>query len=97
MAGDVVGLDSGIVEQVLAEGPSLKMRAVEEHVRQLSAQGEKTVVWTIFTDTLHELERMLADLNPVTLYGAVPSGRLLTFKHARVGLHVFIRTQPAEY
>jgi hypothetical protein len=32
------------------------------------------LVWTIFTDTLLELERMLADLNPVTLYGGVPSG-----------------------
>lgn len=74
MAGDVVGLDSGILEEVLAEGPSRKMRAVEEHVRQLSSQDQKTVVWTIFTDTLHELERMLADFNPVTLYGAVPSG-----------------------
>ena len=70
----VVGLDSGIVEQVLLEGPSLKMRAVEDHARELASQGRKVVIWTIFTDTLHELERMLADLNPVTLYGAVPNG-----------------------
>jgi SNF2 family DNA or RNA helicase len=74
MAGEVIGLSSGIIDQVLAEGQSLKMRAVEAHVRELAAAGRKTVVWTIFTDTLHELERMLADLNPVTLYGGVPSG-----------------------
>jgi SNF2 family DNA or RNA helicase len=74
ITGDVVGLDSGIVDQVLSEGPSKKMRAVDVHVRELARSGEKTVVWTIFTDTIHELERMLADLNPVSLYGAVPSG-----------------------
>ena len=74
MTDDIVGLNSGVVDQVLADGPSLKMRAVEAHVRELAAAGRKSVIWTIFTDTLHELERMLADLNPVTLYGAVPSG-----------------------
>lgn len=70
----VVGLDSGIVDQVLLEGPSLKMRAVEDHARTLAHEGRKVVIWTIFTDTLHEMERMLADINPVTLYGAVPNG-----------------------
>lgn len=74
MAGDIVGLNSGVVDQVLSEGPSLKMQAVESHARQLAVDGRKSVIWTIFTDTLHELERMLADLNPVTLYGGVPSG-----------------------
>ncbi len=74
MTDSVVGLDSGVIDQVLAEGPSLKMRAVEAHARDLAAVGRKTVIWTIFTDTLHELERMLADINPVTLFGGVPSG-----------------------
>ena len=74
ITGDTVGLDSGIIEQVLLEGPSLKMKAVEEHARALASEGRKVVIWTIFTDTLHELERMLADLNPVSLYGAVPNG-----------------------
>ena len=74
MASNVVGLNSGVIDQVLADGPSLKMRAVETHARELAAADRKSVIWTIFTDTLHELERMLADLNPVTLYGAVPSG-----------------------
>jgi SNF2 family DNA or RNA helicase len=70
----VAGLDSGVIDQVLLEGPSLKMRAVEDHARKLAREGRKVVIWTIFTDTLLELERMLADINPVTLYGAVPSG-----------------------
>jgi hypothetical protein len=74
MTKDVVGLSSGIADQVFAEGPSLKMRAVEAHIRRLATEGKKSLVWTIFTDSLFELERMLADLNPVTLYGGVPTG-----------------------
>lgn len=66
--------DSGIIDQVVEEGPSTKMRAVERHARNLAEQSSKTVIWAIFTDTILELERMLADLNPVTIYGAVPSG-----------------------
>lgn len=70
----VAGLDSGVVDQVLLEGPSKKMRAVEAHARKLAQAGRKVIVWTIFTDTLLELEGMLADINPVTLYGAIPNG-----------------------
>lgn len=71
---DAVGLDSGIVERVLAEGPSTKMRAVADMAREFAKEGRKTVIWTIFTDTITEMERLLADLNPVTLFGLVPSG-----------------------
>ena len=74
MSVNTHGLTSGIVEQVLNEGPSTKMQAVVQHVRELAKVGKKAVVWTIFTDTIRELERMLADLNPVSLYGAVPTG-----------------------
>jgi hypothetical protein len=66
--------DSGVVELVLEEGPSTKMRAVADHARELAREGRKVVIWTIFTNTLLDMERMLADLNPVTLYGAVPNG-----------------------
>jgi SNF2 family DNA or RNA helicase len=71
---DAPGTNSGIVEQVLAEGPSTKMRAVDQRVRELFSEERKTVVWTIFTDTILQMEGLLADLNPVSLYGAVPSG-----------------------
>jgi SNF2 family DNA or RNA helicase len=74
ISGEIAGLKSGIVDQVLAEGPSTKMRAVADHARALAHSGEKVVIWTIFTETISELERMLADLNPVTLFGAVPTG-----------------------
>lgn len=68
------GLGSGVVDQVLAEGISSKMAAVIDHARALARDGRKSVIWTIFTGTIHDLEVRLADLNPVSLYGAVPSG-----------------------
>lgn len=74
IADESLAVDSGILEQVIAEGPSTKMRAVAEKARELASHGRKSVVWTIFTDTLLQMERLLADLNPVTIYGAVPSG-----------------------
>ncbi len=74
ITADLPGFDSGIVEEVLSEGPSTKMRAVEARARELFRGGRKSVIWTIFTDTIHQMEGLLADLNPVSLYGAVPSG-----------------------
>ena len=66
--------DFGIIQQVLDDGPSPKMIAVRDFARSLAAEGRKSVIWSIFTDTIEQLERMLADLNPVTVYGAIPSG-----------------------
>jgi len=74
IADEALMLDSGILDKVIAEGPSTKMRAVADHVRSLAKEDRKTVVWTIFTDTIAQMELMLADLNPVSLYGAIPSG-----------------------
>jgi hypothetical protein len=74
IADDSMQMDSGILEKVIEEGPSTKMRAVADHARMLAKEGRKSVVWTIFTDTIQQMELLLADLNPVSLYGAVPSG-----------------------
>jgi SNF2 family DNA or RNA helicase len=71
---DMIGVDSGIVDQVLAEGASSKMRAVTDMARTFAGEGRKTVIWTIFTDTIHQMQTLLAELNPVALYGLVPSG-----------------------
>ena len=67
-------LNSKIVDQVLEEGTSAKILAVADHARFLAAQGQKTVIWTIFTDTIRELVTTLADLNPVFIHGGVPTG-----------------------
>jgi SNF2 family DNA or RNA helicase len=74
MIDDEAKVASGIVDAVIAEGSSAKMRAVADHARQLAREGEKSVIWTIFTGNIFDLEAMLADLNPVSIYGAVPSG-----------------------
>lgn len=67
-------ISSGIVDQVLEEGTSEKILKVADHARRLAAEGEKTVIWTIFTDTIRELVTTLADLNPVYIHGGVPTG-----------------------
>ena len=67
-------LDTALIDRVVEEGPSPKMRAVAEHARKLARSGNKSVIWTIFTGTIYDMETMLADLNPVTLFGQVPSG-----------------------
>lgn len=74
MANDDIDISSGIAEAVIEEGHSSKLTAVMDHARALSIAGQKVVIWTIFTDTIRSLASALADLNPVVLYGAVPSG-----------------------
>lgn len=71
---DLAAIGSGIVDKVIEEGASRKMREVGALARKLSRGGRKTVIWTIFTGTILEMEKMLADLNPVTLYGDIPTG-----------------------
>ena len=68
-----VSLNSGIIDKVFEEGASSKMRMVADHARSLALLDKKVVIWTIFTGTILEMEKMLADLNPVSIYGAVPS------------------------
>lgn len=74
MTRDMRDISSGIADQVVEEGASLKMREVCAHARALAKEGKKSVIWTIFTQSILDLERALADLNPVSLYGAIPTG-----------------------
>jgi len=64
----------GIAQAIIDEGPSPKMHLAADLARDLALTGRKSVIWTIFTNTISQLENMLVDLNPVTLFGAVPSG-----------------------
>ncbi len=74
MANDDIAIRSAIADQVMEEGHSAKMRAVMDHARSLANEGEKSVIWTIFTDTIHSFVSSMADLNPVFIHGGVPSG-----------------------
>ncbi|WP_454686341.1 SNF2-related protein [Agrobacterium leguminum] len=77
MANDDIAIKSAIADQVMEEGHSAKMRAVMDHARRLAREGQKSVIWTIFTDTIHSLSSALADLNPVFVHGGVQSGSVL--------------------
>ncbi len=74
MANDDVKIDSAIIDLVLEEGNSAKMRAVIDQAYALAREGKKCVIWTIFTDTIHGFVSAIADLNPVYIHGGVPSG-----------------------
>lgn len=74
MLNDSPHVDSGIVQQVLDDGPSPKMIAVRNLARKLAAEGRKSVIWSIFVGTIEQMSYLLADLNPAVVYGAVPSG-----------------------
>lgn len=74
MVTEQPSLGSGVVDRVMTEGTSSKMTAVIDHARSLARLGKKSVIWTIFTGNINDLEVRLADLNPVSLYGAIPSG-----------------------
>ena len=74
MLSDSEPVDSGIVQQVLDDGPSAKMIAVRDLARSLAQEGRKSVIWSIFVGTIDQMSYLLADLNPAVVYGAVPSG-----------------------
>ncbi|MEQ8602870.1 MAG: DEAD/DEAH box helicase [Marivibrio sp.] len=74
MAHDDADIDTGIVDKVLEEGSSNKIKAIVDHAHDLAKENKKCVIWTIFTDTIHELDNRLADLNPVFIHGGVSSG-----------------------
>ena len=74
MSNEKVPLESAIADRVMEEGHSAKMLAVMDHAYALAKRGKKSVIWTIFTDTIHSFVTALADLNPVFIHGGVPSG-----------------------
>jgi SNF2 family DNA or RNA helicase len=74
IAEDIFLNDHAIINAIIEEPISPKVREVCNIVRKNANAGKKTVVWTIFTQNILDLENLLSDLNPVSLYGQVPSG-----------------------
>jgi hypothetical protein len=66
--------EHGVIRALVEEPMSAKMRTTAELVRDNARAERKTVVWTIFTQNIIDLETELAELNPVSLYGAIPTG-----------------------
>jgi SNF2 family DNA or RNA helicase len=71
---DIFMSDSGVINAVIQNPTSPKVQEVVRLVRQNAKENKKTVVWTIFTQNILDLERQLGDLNPVSLYGSIRSG-----------------------
>ena len=55
------------------EGLSPKMQKTIDICRTNAAMGRKTLVWTIFTETLLELKKQMIDLNAETIFGGSPT------------------------
>jgi hypothetical protein len=60
---------NAVLDAAIKEGPSPKLLKTAELVRENAAAGRKTVVWTIFTETLRTLRSMMLDLGAVAIYG----------------------------
>nr|WP_283817525.1 DEAD/DEAH box helicase [Herbaspirillum sp. C7C8] len=65
---------SDIVKAVLREGNSPKILKACDLARDLSRDGHKVVIWTVFIDTIRRIRDELADLSPVELHGGIPTG-----------------------
>jgi hypothetical protein len=61
-----------LFDAALEDGPSPKMRKAVEIAIDNALRGRKTVIWTIFTETLLELQRMCSDLGAEVLFGGNP-------------------------
>jgi hypothetical protein len=53
--------------------PSGKLRFVADRCRNLVAQQQKVVIWTVFLGNVTSLEGMLSDLRPLVVTGEVPT------------------------
>lgn len=55
------------------EEKSAKIAHVERRCRELVAAGNKVVIWTVFLGNVALLERVLRDLAPLSITGAIPA------------------------
>lgn len=58
-----------LLEAVKDEGPSARVLKAVELASELITQNKKVLIWTIFTNTLQQLERALSNFNPATIHG----------------------------
>lgn len=68
------GETSAILEAVQSEGASARVHKTVELTKKLIAEGKKVLIWTIFTETLHQLVHALGEYSPAAIHGAVLLG-----------------------
>lgn len=72
------------------EGLSPKMLRTIEICRANAALGRKTLVWTIFTETLLELKKQMIDLNAETIFGGSPIDSTEELSNRETALNNFL-------
>lgn len=73
--GEVTNEDkAGLLRAVVAEGITQRVRQSALLADNLANEGKKVLLWTIFTDTIHQLNDLLAHLNPALIYGGIGLG-----------------------
>ena len=71
---DVFMKDSAIINALLENPVSPKIEEACRLIRENKKNGRKTVLWTIFTQNILDIQNQLSDLNPAVIYGEIPSG-----------------------
>ena len=61
-----------LLKNYLDHETPVKIRYVAEKTRELVREGNKVVVWAFFVENLRLLRALLADLNPLVVYGVIP-------------------------
>ncbi|WP_122770715.1 DEAD/DEAH box helicase [Pseudomonas viridiflava] len=75
LEGHLVGGETrALLEAVRDEGPSTRVLKTLELAEQLIAENKKVLIWTIFTDTIHQLEKALVRHQPAAIHGSVLLG-----------------------
>lgn len=92
---------TGIVE----EGDSPKIRRACELARELADQGQRSVIWTSFTENVERLAEALSDLGATYIHGGVDAGdsddpstregRIRLFHEESSGCHVLVANPAA--
>jgi SNF2 family DNA or RNA helicase len=78
LAGDIeMAADahrSQLLQAVLAEGPSARLLKAVELANQFASDGRKTLIWTNFRSTVHQLRELMQELEPAVIDGSTGTG-----------------------
>lgn len=59
---------------IVEEGDSNKIREVATLARQLAHEGRKTVIWSMFRESVERTSALLSDVGATYIHGGVPTG-----------------------